>query len=451
MTKVEDQTRPSIPWGRSETIDVRLPKDWTDVETTEPDLSGSIENYENALEQALDEPLDSPRLEDLVDRTSKVAFVVDDPSRWTPVATALPILLKRLLAREVAAENVSMTFGVGRHHAVDEESMRRRVGDEVFEAYRCYSPPLDRKSEYAELGETSQGVPIGVFRPAAEADVRILIGSVLPHLQAGFGGGWKLIFPGACRRETLGKLHRQGLGGDAGRLLGTSSRDNPMRSAIREAAGMLSGLTFSVSHVLGPPGTVLRVSAGGTDAVQDELEREAARRFRAAEADPADLLIIGNNPWPGDPFQSFKVFLGHRAAARRDGVFVGFFQTEESELDRSFPLPALRVIAATGAVGGAIARHGIRAAERLAGLTESSLSFMLKWAAELVVDRTLLIYSPLLRERVGGRLGPVRIFGDQDALWTEARDALRRLNVENPRIRVFPRGGLTYASPNRAP
>ena len=55
-----------------------------------------------------------------------------------------------------------------------------------------------------------------VFRPVAEADLRILIGSVLPHLQAGFGGGYKLIFPGTSHRTTLGALHRQGLDGRSG-------------------------------------------------------------------------------------------------------------------------------------------------------------------------------------------------------------------------------------------
>ena len=52
-----------------------------------------------------------------------------------------------------------------------------------------------------------------VFRPVARASLRIMIGSVLPHLQAGFGGGYKLIFPGTSHRTTLGALHRQGIDG----------------------------------------------------------------------------------------------------------------------------------------------------------------------------------------------------------------------------------------------
>ena len=108
---------------------------------------------------------------------------------------------------------MTISVGVGRQHAVDAEAMRRRLGDSIAAGYRCFSPPVDDLSAYVDLGPTPQGVPVRVFRPVAEADLRILVGSVLPHLQAGFGGGYKLIFPGTSHRTTLGALHRQGLDG----------------------------------------------------------------------------------------------------------------------------------------------------------------------------------------------------------------------------------------------
>ena len=130
------------------------------------------------------------------------------------------------MPRGVRPGDVTISVGVGRHHAVDAGAMRKRVGDAIAEAYRCFSPPVDDRAAYADLGTTPEGVPVRVFRPVAEADLRILIGSVLPHLQAGFGGGYKLILPGTSHRTTLGALHRQGLGRgcDAGRLLGGTRR-----------------------------------------------------------------------------------------------------------------------------------------------------------------------------------------------------------------------------------
>src|SRR5262249_3456120 len=160
----------------------------------------AVDDYPRALARALDAPEGSPPLEHLAGPGATVAIVVDDPSRWTPVREALPIVLQRLHAAGVHHADVSISVGVGRHHAVDAEAMRKRVGDEVAQAYRCFSPPVDDLSAYVDLGTTPEGIPVRVFRPVAEAGLRILVGSVLPHLQAGFGGGYKLIFPGTSHR-----------------------------------------------------------------------------------------------------------------------------------------------------------------------------------------------------------------------------------------------------------
>jgi lactate racemase len=437
----EPQLSVAIPWGPRDTLHLAQPSGWPAPEIHWPNLDGVIDDYPAALERELDEPAGCSRIEHSVRAGSTVAIVVDDPSRWTPVHEALPIVLRRLTEAGVRPTDVSISVGVGRHHAVDDPAMRKRVGDAVADAYRCLSPPVDDRSQYVDLGETPEGVPVRVFRPVAEADLRILIGSVLPHLQAGFGGGYKLIFPGTSHRSTLGILHQKGLSGDAGRLLGSDATQNPMRQAIRSAARLL-GPCFSVSHLLGAPGQLLHLAAGHPDPVQDELAAEAARRFRSPETPDADLVVVGNHPWPGDPMQSFKVLLQHRAAGRPGGILVGLFWTDPDEMDRSLPMPVLRAIAVTGALGGWVIRRGLTMAERIMSIADRPSAFLLLWARELVVDRTVLVYAPPLHARLGPWLGPVRLFADQDQLWKAAAAALG--SRSEPRVRIFPQGGLTY-------
>ena len=89
-----------------------------------------------------------------------------------------------------------------------------------------------------------------------------------------------------------------------------------------------------------------------------------------------------------------------------------------------------------------------RLAQWIAAASGSPAAFMLRWACELVVDRTVLVYAPPLYERIGPRLGPIRLFGDQAALWEAASKALDRPALtaasKSLRVRVFPHGGLTY-------
>jgi len=451
-SEAKEQKRIEVPWG-DETLTLSPPADWkiAELDVVWPDRTGLIRDYQGELDKTLDAPEGLPRLRELVRPGAKVAIVVDDPSRWTPVKDALPNVLRRLHAAGVKLEDVTISVGVGRHHAVDPEAMRRRVGVEIASTYRCFSPPVDDRSAYADLGKTPEGLPVLVFRPVAEADLRILIGSVLPHLQAGFGGGYKLIFPGTSHRETLGALHRQGLGrgGDAGVLLGSEADRNPMRRAILAAAGLL-GPCFSISHLVGSPGEILRIAAGSPPVVQDRLAVEAKSRFQAPPSLPADIIVAGNHPWPGDPMQSFKVLLQHRSACREGGVLIGLFWTDPVEIDRSFPLGLLRGIAASGAPGGWAIRRLLPIAERAAAAGGATSEFMIRWARELVVDRTVLVLAPPLRRRIGPRLGPVRLFEDQESLWRAAQDALAvgRKAMQPPSLRIFPQGGLTY-SPQR--
>jgi hypothetical protein len=433
-----------IPWGPRGSLPLELPAEWSAVDVAEPDLDGALDDYPAALERALDAPEGGESIEREAREGTTIAIVVDDPSRWTPVREALPIVLRRLHDAGVRRGNVSISVGVGRHHAVDDAAMRARVGDAIVDGYRCYSPPVDDLAQYIDLGRTSEGVPVRVFRPVAEAGVRVLIGSVLPHLQAGFGGGYKLIFPGTSHRSTLGALHRQGLDGDgdAGRLLGGDAAENPMRRAIRSAAGLLPGRCVSISHLMGEPGRVLRVVAGEVDRVQEALASEVRRRFQAPLSAPADIVVAGNYPWPGDPMQSFKVLLNHRAAGKPGGVLVGFFWTDPEEIDRSFPVPALRAIAATGVLGGWALRRGLAGADRVVSSLGLPSRFMLRWARELVVDRAVFVYAPALHDRLGPHLGPVRLFGEQGPLWRAVADALG--GQGSPSLRVFPWGGLTY-------
>jgi lactate racemase len=449
-----------VPWGPTGSLELVLPTSGSfagaEVDVVWPDSNGPLEDYESALVAALDSPIDAPRLEEQVGPGSTVAIVVDDPSRWTPVREALPLALERLHAAGVCAHDITISVGVGRHAPVDSAAMQRRVGEEIAASYRCFSPPIDDLSAYDDLGSTPEGIPVRVFGPVARANLRIMVGSVLPHLQAGFGGGYKLIFPGTSHRMTLSALHRYGIDGraDPARLLGDLAAGNAMRQAIHAAAARL-GPCWSISHLAGGRGQVFRIVAGNPERVQDMLAHEARRRLQAPEAPPADLVVAGNDPWPGDPMQSFKALLHHRAACAPGGVLVGLFWTDPDEIDRSFPINTLRRIAATGRAGGWTIRRLLPVAQRIAGAARSPAAFMLHWARELVVDRTVLVYAPPLHERVGPQLGPVQIFAEQDALWTAAgaaiaRDQSRRAGRQ-VRIRVFPQGGLTYAPSRQEP
>lgn len=439
----------NIPWG--DTLANLSPPACLAVSSSgfSPDLTNAFASqahYNSQLAGVLDFPLDQPRLENRIGPDSHVAIVVDDPSRWSPLHWCLPLVLDRLASAGVERSNISISFGVGRHAAVTSEDMRRKLGDEIVSHYTCHSPPIDDLAAYEDLGTSADGVPVRVFKPVAKADLRILIGSVLPHLQAGFGGGWKLVFPGCSHCSTLGAIHQQGLEGNAARLLGSPPDENPMRQAITRAARLLPGGTISISHVIGRHSAeIFSVNAGEPDTVALKNAAEARRRFRWPGIDHGplpDMVVVGNAPWPGDPMHSFKTLLNHRAACKPGGVLAGVFWTDPAEFGRSFPIGAARSIARSGKIGSLATRFGLPLAEKIATWRGSPKRFMMRWARELVLDRTVVVYSPEMKSLFGPRLGSVQIAGNRDEFWNCIK------NNHNKTVHsamIFPYGGLSYA------
>ena len=103
----------TVPWGPNGSLDLTLPSSGVlasaAIEEFWPDTSGRLADYAAALEQALDSPVASPPLEHQVSAGTRVAIVVDDPSRWTPVREALPIVLRRLHLAGVAPGDVTIS------------------------------------------------------------------------------------------------------------------------------------------------------------------------------------------------------------------------------------------------------------------------------------------------------------------------------------------------------
>ena len=443
-----------MPWGVNGSLELKLPAAGplaeAELEVVWPDLSDALVDYPAALEQALESPVGSAPLEHQLAPGASVAIVVDDPSRWTPVREALPIVLRRLHAAGVGREDVTICVGVGRHAAVDAEAMRRRLGDSIAAGYRCFSPPVDDLAAYADLGQTPDGVPVRVFRPVAEASLRILISSVLPHLQAGFGGGYKLIFPGTSHRSTLGALHRQGLDGRAGAdgLLGDDAAGNPMRQAIQAAAA--SARAVLVDQPLGR-----RFGASLAD------RRGASGAGAGSPGGRGEATVPGTPGRAGGSGRGGQPSLAGRPHAELQGAC---FTTARpagpaacwpacSGPTRMRSIARSRSARCVGSPRRAVGEDG-RSASSCRSPSGSlrhrarPAAFMLHWARELVVDRTVLVYAPPLYERIGPRLGPVCLFADQASLWQAAAAALQhrdRSGGTGPlRIRIFPQGGLTY-------
>ena len=253
------QTTIQLPWGEG-SIDFNLPENWNLLGVMEPSpLPGAPDAVAEAR-RALLEPIGCPRLSEMARSAKKIALVVDDGSRPTPVARFLPAVLDELQQGGVSLNQVTVVPALGVHRPMTEEELAQRVGPALLAQMHWDSPDCGDPARLADLGGTSRGTPVLVNKTVAEADLVVSIGCIEPHIIASFGGGYKNLIPGVASRQTIAHNHALNCTPDTFNMVGQPIEKNPMRLDLEEAGKMIKAPVFIVNAVLNSSLEVVRGS-----------------------------------------------------------------------------------------------------------------------------------------------------------------------------------------------
>lgn len=229
-------------WGADQEIKLPLPAGWS---TTVASIADHPPGP--GLVAALDQPFDAPRVDELSRGRHTAAIAVEDMTRPAPAGPAVEALLDRLAEGGISPERVSVIFALGAHAPLRLPEMRSKVGDRVLDS--CDVSNHHPYENLVDLGTSRSGIPIRLNRTFCGADVRLAVGSVIPHPYAGFGGGGKIILPGLAGIETLEMNHRPAVTGLSGAGLGVIE-GNRARAEMEEIA-LAAGLQAVLNIVPG--------------------------------------------------------------------------------------------------------------------------------------------------------------------------------------------------------
>ena len=85
--------------------------------------------------------------------------------------------------------------------------MKIKIGIEILNAYHIVNVPCRDERQMMYMGVSSHGIPAWVNRMVAEAEIRIGVGMITPHMDTGFSGGAKIVLPGVCSCLTVDAFH----------------------------------------------------------------------------------------------------------------------------------------------------------------------------------------------------------------------------------------------------
>jgi len=310
----------SLPWGawyHEALHTVRLPDDWR-VDTLSP--CGSTACSERDVARAIENPIDSPPLCELARDRKTACIVVDDLARPTRADELLPPVLDQLHAAGLAEEAVRIVVATGTHAPLGPTQLDCKLGADIVSRYRVESH--DCAQPLAATGILYGKRELRVNRTFFESDLKIALGSVLPHSFAGYSGGAKLVLPGLADAEATSRSHKFVLLGLRG---GSGLEGNRFRSEAEQLARRL-GLSFVVCAVPGAERKTLGVFAGDVVAAHRRACAEAETVFRTELSSDYDCLILNAYPKDIDLIQSENVFVALKRAktpvVASDGVIV---------------------------------------------------------------------------------------------------------------------------------
>ncbi len=319
----------SFGFGKSE-VNINIPdQNLKGILRANP-IEKTQKDEQQLVKDALEAPIGTPRLKEIVHRGEKIAVITSDITRPMPSWKVLPNVLDELKEAGIPSSDITIVFALGSHRVMTDEEKKKLAGESVFESYKC----LDSAGEMVHLGETANGTPVDIFKPVAEADRRICLGNIEYHYFAGYSGGAKAIMPGCSTREAIQANHSRMVDhhAEAGRLAG-----NPVREDI-EAAAAFAPIDFIVNVVLDEHKNICACFAGHSILAHRAGCRFLDKMYSIKIADRTDIVIVSPGGYPKDLnlYQAQKALDNAGHAIRNGGTILWIASAKEGLGEKHF-------------------------------------------------------------------------------------------------------------------
>lgn len=323
----------NLGYGKGE-VNLSLPQGLTLKGVLEPPEALSRPE-EEVIRESLANPIDSPRLRDIVSAGETVCIVVSDVTRaWQRMAVYLPFVVEELMAGGVREEDISFLTATGTHRAQTEEEHRMLLGD-LVDRFRVVDHDCTDDDSLVNLGMTSRGTPLKVNRMVTQCDRLIITGAVTYHVMAGWGGGRKSILPGVASYDAIQANHALALkpSPDTGRDMRcrcANLEDNALHLDMEEACQMVSP-DFAFNVVIGGDGRIAAAVSGHWRSSHLRGTELVNGLNGVTVEDRADVVVASAGGYPKDMvlYQSAKTVFNSAEAVKDGGTLVVVARCQE--------------------------------------------------------------------------------------------------------------------------
>ena len=237
-----------LPYGRN-TVKFSWENEQFTVLSQGSDSEKPLTDFE--IGAALDSPIASPPLDEIIDSSDSVLIVVSDATRATASAHIVNLLVRRLVQIGVSPSQMAVVFATGIHRRVTAEEKIELLSPFIAQRLAVLEHDAYDPAKLTSFGTTERGDDVKLASALRQYSRVIVIGGINFHYFAGFTGGRKSICPGLAAAETIEATHMLALDFETGarrRGVGTGLLDG---NAVHEECERIAQLV--------PPDFVINV------------------------------------------------------------------------------------------------------------------------------------------------------------------------------------------------
>jgi len=240
---------PTAAWYGDSELELTFPPSW-EVVVCRMKGDSTPPITEETMRATFTNPIGVLPIRELARNKKEVVILFDDISRPTQIEPIVPYLLEELWEAGVPHEGIRFIAALGAHGALNAMDFRKKLGKQVVASFPVYNHNPFENCYF--LGNTSRGTPVHVNSEFMKCDLKIGIGSIIPHPLTGYGGGSKIVVPGISSIETMHANHSIAYGlleKEPDNIGRGKYEDNPVRLDVEEAARM-AGLQVKIDAIV---------------------------------------------------------------------------------------------------------------------------------------------------------------------------------------------------------
>ena len=313
-----------------ESVKIPYSKRFLEVDIPKKNLIGILESKVNTYKQdktqkeiiecALDNPIESNKLEDLVRGKKDMVIITSDHTRPVPSRITMPILLRRI--RKVNPKiDIKILIATGYHRGSTREELIHKFGKDIVENEKIINHDSRNEKDLVKVGILPSGGELWLNKLAVETELLIAEGFIEPHFFAGFSGGRKSVLPGVAGAQTVLANHCSEFIDSKYARTG-NLQNNPIHKDMLFAAEQ-SNLAFILNVILNEDKEVIHAVAGHSGK-SHQSGCDFLMELSKVDKKEADIVITSNGGYPLDQniYQSVKGMTAGEATCKEGGVII---------------------------------------------------------------------------------------------------------------------------------